>query len=195
MANDIELVSDGDGLAVLGASADVERFLHSAGIDQAPNRELNVHRLSSLLGTGGAMPQVGSNVAANSGRWVKLTADSAKAMKEFGLEAVPFVTASTTAGATTEPGPAKAGAANPAAGGRSRQRHRPRTSWLVLHGVAPPVANLALSLSQDPASASTPRPSHRRNLPGTNQNMEVGSKKCHSFGLRMFDTTPISVSR
>jgi hypothetical protein len=85
MANEIELVSDGDGLVVLGASVDVERFLHSTGLDQTPQRNINVHHLSSLLGMGGAAMQVGANLAENSGRWVKLTAESAKAVKEFGL--------------------------------------------------------------------------------------------------------------
>jgi hypothetical protein len=85
MGNGIELVSDGDGLAVLGASADVEQFLHSSGLEQAQTRGLNVHRISSLLGTGGAAAEVGATIAANSGRWVKLTAESAEAVKKFGL--------------------------------------------------------------------------------------------------------------
>jgi hypothetical protein len=42
MVNEIELVSDGDGLVVLGASADVERFLLSTGLDRTPKRGINV---------------------------------------------------------------------------------------------------------------------------------------------------------
>ena len=87
MGSDIELVSDGDGLVVLGAAADVERFFLSTGLDQVPSRELDLHRLQSFTGTAGAAVQVGADLAANSGRWVKLTAESADAVKEFGLMA------------------------------------------------------------------------------------------------------------
>ncbi|MCW2748371.1 MAG: hypothetical protein JWP10_1513, partial [Nocardioidaceae bacterium] len=85
MANEIELVSDGDGLVALGASADVERFFLSTGLDHAPKREINLHRLWSFSGTGAAAAQVGADIAANSGRWVKLTAESAEAVKKYGL--------------------------------------------------------------------------------------------------------------
>ena len=85
MGNEIELVSDGDGLAALGASADVERFFLATGLDQAPTREINLHRLWSFSGTGAAAAQVGADIAANSGRWVKLTAESAEAVKKYGL--------------------------------------------------------------------------------------------------------------
>lgn len=88
MGNGIELVSDGDGLAVLGNESDVERFFLASGLDRLPARELDVQRLRSLATTAGAAVGVAGDVAANSGRWVKLTADSAKAMHEFGLMAV-----------------------------------------------------------------------------------------------------------
>jgi len=87
MSNEIELVSDGDGLVALGASDDIERFFLSTGLDQAPSRELDVHRLWSYAGAGGTALQVGADLAANSGRWVKLTAQSAEAVKKFGLMA------------------------------------------------------------------------------------------------------------
>ncbi|CAN5217663.1 hypothetical protein BH09ACT6_BH09ACT6_15400 [soil metagenome] len=85
MNSEIELVSDADGLVAIGAPDDVERFLFSAGLDRAPSRELDLHRLWSFSGTGGAAIQVGADVAANSGRWVKLTAESAEAVRKFGL--------------------------------------------------------------------------------------------------------------
>jgi hypothetical protein len=85
VGSEIELLSDGAGLAVIGSSTDVERFLVDGGLDRVPSKALDVHRLGSLLGTGGAAVQVGSELAANSGRWVKLTADSAKAVKKYGL--------------------------------------------------------------------------------------------------------------
>jgi hypothetical protein len=87
MGSEIELVSDGDGLVALGASADVERFFLSMGLDEAPPRGIDLHRLWSFTGTGAAAIEVAANVAANSGRWVKLTAESAEAVKKFGLMA------------------------------------------------------------------------------------------------------------
>jgi hypothetical protein len=85
MGSEIELVCDGDGLVALGTSGDVERFFLSTGLDKAPSRELDLRRLWSLFGTGASATQVGADLAANSGRWVKLTAESAEAVKKFGL--------------------------------------------------------------------------------------------------------------
>lgn len=87
MSNEIELVTDGDGLAVIGDSADVERFLLDQGLSTVPSKELDVRRLSSFTGTSGMALRVGSEVAENSGRWVKLTAESAQAVKQYGLMA------------------------------------------------------------------------------------------------------------
>lgn len=87
MGNEIELVADGDGLAVIGGSADVERFLLDQGLGKTPSKVLDVQRLSSFAGTSGAALRIGSDVAANSGRWVKLTAESAQAVKQYGLMA------------------------------------------------------------------------------------------------------------
>ena len=85
MNNEIQLVSDGDGLAVIGNPTDVERFLLDQGLDRIPSRDLDLPRLGSLLGTGGAAAKVGSELAENSGRWVKLTKESAEAIKKYGL--------------------------------------------------------------------------------------------------------------
>lgn len=72
-------------MAVIGDSTDVERFLLDQGLDKTPSKVLDVQRLSSFAGTSGAALRVGSEVAANSGRWVKLTAESAQAGKQYGL--------------------------------------------------------------------------------------------------------------
>jgi len=84
---EIELVSDGEGLAVIGDTSDVERFLLDQGLDAVPSRALDLHRLSSFAGTGGTALEVGAQAAANSGRWVKLTANSAAAVRQYGLMA------------------------------------------------------------------------------------------------------------
>lgn len=85
MGNEIELISDGDSLAVIGNTTDVERFLLSAGLEQTASKELDLHRLRPLAGAAGTAAQIGAEIAANSGRWVKLTAESAEAVKKFGL--------------------------------------------------------------------------------------------------------------
>lgn len=77
---EIELLADGDGLAVIGDAGVVDRFLVSTGL---PSRELELPRLSALLRGGSAAAHGGSSLAAGSGRWVQLTKESAKALKQF----------------------------------------------------------------------------------------------------------------
>ena len=105
MGSEIELVSDGGGLAVIGNSADVERFILSAGLDKAASKDLDLHRLWSFSGTGGAAAQIGADLAANSGRWVKLTAESAEAVKKYGL--MPTKTPGVSHAMIGEPGDIK----------------------------------------------------------------------------------------
>src|SRR4051794_5701768 len=82
MDNEIELFSDGDGLAVIGNPKDVERFLAAEGL---ASKDLGLARLGGAARTGSAVAQAGSEIAANSGRWVQLTKESAEAVKKFGL--------------------------------------------------------------------------------------------------------------
>ncbi|MCT9008289.1 hypothetical protein [Streptomyces rhizosphaerihabitans] len=82
MDNEIQLISDGDGLAVIGNATDVERFLVS---ERLPSKDLRVHQLKSVFGTGATVAQASSDIAANSGRWVKLTVESAERVKKYGL--------------------------------------------------------------------------------------------------------------
>ncbi|MEV4963647.1 MULTISPECIES: hypothetical protein [Streptomyces] len=82
MDDEIQLISDGDGLAALGNEADVERFLLSEGLS---SKDLGTHRLRPVIGIGAVAAQVGSDIAANSGRWVKLTPKSAQLVKKYGL--------------------------------------------------------------------------------------------------------------
>jgi hypothetical protein len=82
MDNEIQLISDGDGLAVIGDARAVERFLVSEGL---PSKDLGLQRLGSALSTGAGVAQACSAGAAESGRWVKLTAESAAKVNKFGL--------------------------------------------------------------------------------------------------------------
>ncbi|MFF7291055.1 hypothetical protein ACFY9N_00845 [Microbacterium sp. NPDC008134] len=76
--SEIELISDGDGIALIGPPSAVELFLTSHGL---ASRELDLPRLSSAFGGGAATLQTGSEIAANSGRWMKLTEESYAATK------------------------------------------------------------------------------------------------------------------
>ena len=80
--NDIELISDGDGLAIIGHPADVDLFLESEGM---VSRDLGLSRLAPALGLGSGAAAAASAIAANSGRWVKLTEESVAKINRFGL--------------------------------------------------------------------------------------------------------------
>src|SRR5262245_19926376 len=60
--NEIQLISDGDGLAVLGDPTVVERFLDSEGL---PSKDLGLQRLRPALGNVAGVVQAGSQVAGN----------------------------------------------------------------------------------------------------------------------------------
>lgn len=83
MDDEIQLISDGAGVAVIGDSAAVERFLASEGL--LPSTDLGLPKARRVLGVGSAAAQAGSEIAANSGRWVKLTEESAQMVKKYGL--------------------------------------------------------------------------------------------------------------
>ena len=81
MDDEVELISDGDGLAVIGNPTAVERFMASVGLSSNAGSP----RLGAAFSAGASVAQTGSEIAANSGRWVKLTEESAQAVKKFGL--------------------------------------------------------------------------------------------------------------
>ncbi|MEW1962969.1 hypothetical protein AB0269_10980 [Microbacterium sp. NPDC077644] len=85
---EVELISDGAGLAVIGEERAVEMFLTSQGLE---GRDLGIQRLGKAFGGGSAALQAGSEIAANSGRWMKLTEESWKAAQHL-----PKVTNSTS---------------------------------------------------------------------------------------------------
>ena len=82
MDDEIQLICDGAGVAVLGEPATVERFLASEG---PPSKQLDLPKLRHVLSGGSAAAQAGSELVANSGRWVKLTEESAHMVKKYGL--------------------------------------------------------------------------------------------------------------
>ncbi|MGQ4386896.1 hypothetical protein [Streptomyces sp. SAS_270] len=82
MDNEIQLISDGDGLTLIGSETDVELFVVSEGLS---SKDLGLRRLKSVAGTGAAVAQAGSDLAAESACWVKLTRESAQVVKKYGL--------------------------------------------------------------------------------------------------------------
>lgn len=82
MDSEIQLISDGDGLAVIGDPTAVECFLASEGL---AGKDLGLPRLGTVLSSGSGAAQAGSEIAASSGRWVKLTKESAQLAKKHGL--------------------------------------------------------------------------------------------------------------
>jgi hypothetical protein len=80
--DEIELISDGDGLVVIGKAAAVERFAASTRL---PFRELDVRSLHSSVAKGGSALQTASEVSASAGRWMKLTEESARVAQSANL--------------------------------------------------------------------------------------------------------------
>lgn len=80
--SEIELLTDGEGLVVIGKPAAVERFVASAGV---PSRELELRRLPSVVAQTGSALQTASEVSANAGRWMKLTEESARLAQHANL--------------------------------------------------------------------------------------------------------------
>lgn len=82
MSDELEIVSDGDGIAVFGPASSIEWFMDSAGVE---SRSIAPQRVSSLLSAGAGTVHAGSEVAAHAGRWVKLTEESARVFKTADL--------------------------------------------------------------------------------------------------------------
>jgi hypothetical protein len=77
MTDELELISDGDGIVVIGDSSAVEAYVNS---HRLPSRDIDLTRLLPLLGAAGSGAATAAEIADKAGRWVKLTNDSAKAM-------------------------------------------------------------------------------------------------------------------
>lgn len=88
--DELQLISDGDGLVALGPPAAVELFVASTG---APSRELDLRPLNATVAKSGSALQTASEVSANAGRWMKLTEESARAaqLAKTGANGTKFV--------------------------------------------------------------------------------------------------------
>jgi hypothetical protein len=83
MSGEIELVSDGDGVVVIGRRSAVERFLDHAGLLPEAD-EFALGRLSSVLKAGADVAKTASGIAEQSARYLKLTPESAKRLQDAG---------------------------------------------------------------------------------------------------------------
>lgn len=77
----IELVSDGEGLAVIGDPSAVERFMAATGLAH----DVAAGNAARALSVGSGVAQAASRASEGSGRWVKLTKESAEHVRNFGL--------------------------------------------------------------------------------------------------------------
>lgn len=78
-SGEIIVINDGNGIALLGDSTTIDRFLADHDL---PSRDLGVARLGSLMSTGSAGTQAAAQAAQTSGRWIQLTEKSAEALKQ-----------------------------------------------------------------------------------------------------------------
>ena len=74
MSDEIQLISDGEGLAVIGSPTAVELFLAA---ERLASKDLGLPRVAAAFRTGAQVAQAVPEIAAVAGRWVKLTKESA----------------------------------------------------------------------------------------------------------------------
>lgn len=78
---EVQLISDGAGLAVIGDKGAVERFLSSHSLE---SRDLGLARLSGKISAASNVAQTGAETSKNFGRWVQLTEKSARELEKYG---------------------------------------------------------------------------------------------------------------
>ena len=71
MDNEIQIISDADGLAVIGEPKAVKRFLRRERLWTA-SKSMDLSRLKPLLDHGSDIMAAASEFSTNSGRWIKL---------------------------------------------------------------------------------------------------------------------------
>lgn len=86
--SEIEVVTDGDGLALIGPPSGLDLFLSKQSLE---SRDLELPRLRSAFGGGATIAKATSEISSQSGRWMKLTEESWAA-----AQTLPKVTNSST---------------------------------------------------------------------------------------------------
>lgn len=101
MADEVELVQDSEGLAVVGERGAVKRFLEQAGL-WAASQDLGLEGLRSVLDIAPGVAEAMLDASSTAGRYVKLTEESARDISELGL--VPTKTDSISYAMVGQPG-------------------------------------------------------------------------------------------
>ena len=94
--NEIQLISDGDGLAVIGDPAAVERFMVAEGLMSKEFRLPNLNQIvgsvvsiadsvSSIAGSMSSIAESTTSIAETVGKWVKVSQDVAKVVEKYHL--------------------------------------------------------------------------------------------------------------
>lgn len=78
MSSEIEIIVDGDGIALIGDGKEIEKLLSDSRLTST---SIDLPRLTPFAGKLGIAAQGGAEIVANAGRWIKLTEESAKALK------------------------------------------------------------------------------------------------------------------
>src|SRR5690348_4828388 len=73
MSADVQLISDGQGLAVIGSPTAVDLFLAA---EKLASKNLNMPRLASALKVGAQVAELAPEIMAMKGRWVELTQET-----------------------------------------------------------------------------------------------------------------------
>jgi rRNA processing protein Krr1/Pno1 len=82
MDDEIQLISDGDGLAVIGNKTAVELFLAA---ERLASKDLGLPRLGAVCKAGAQVAEVYPEIATMAGRWVQLTKESKELVGKLGL--------------------------------------------------------------------------------------------------------------
>src|SRR5690606_21802270 len=78
MADELEVISDGEGIAIIGDSTAVDRFFAENDLESSPIDLARFLPSASTVNKAGAVANIGSQVVANAGRWVQLSEQSAR---------------------------------------------------------------------------------------------------------------------
>ena len=84
MANEVEIIGDGDGVVFIGEQSAVNRFLESRGLFEE-TRPFELRNLGPYISSGADALRLVSESVEKSGRYLKLTRDSARRVREMGL--------------------------------------------------------------------------------------------------------------
>lgn len=78
--DDLQIISDGDGVAIFGDPTAVARFVDA---ERLPSKEIRLPPLGGALAVGSTVAEGAAAISENYGQWVKLTKDSAKALDKL----------------------------------------------------------------------------------------------------------------